>query len=538
MPLCLSGSWIAKNEGGTRWQGRGKVHKPLMSAAAALNDASHFSREMRNADEDDEVEEMSYRDRLAAAQGELAAANAAAAKGELATAAAGLQEALRFLRDVDEDSPKEAQQLRAAVLEASRQVFARGAARVMDGGAGAEALDEGSVSPAQMAHALCQAAAGDDALAPALFQSLPGVLAERAGARVFCDAGGLPPLLQLCARQDAMCSSHALEALHALSCIGLMVPAICVAGKQCGDGRNCLWWLRRSIHTGAPAAQRMSGLSILRNLSDTKGLDDKQQAAVQTDLRNAITSPHADTPSDGGASQDMIAQLLALLTAATHATHEPDYQLVHLLCTCFRNLARDAGVRRHFASALSVLLGVCFRLDDVCFRLEYLGTACQSEGGAGSGTCKTGAPLLATGTCKTDMHSNSADAQASLLAALEAVINCMTNSPENRLAALDASKVITCHFSHAKWGVRLKTLQPPLILTGIDAESEAARAALMPGDIVVRVGDDLDHGPGLPSLQQALRRGGAAEVQLQRTGVGIIAGNDSSLCLCGWAWGL
>ena len=485
-----------------------------------------------DADEDDEVEEMSYRDRLAAAQGEFVVANAAAAKGELATAAAGLQEALRFLRDVDEDSPKEAQQLRAAVLEASRQVFALGAALVMDGGASAEAIDKGNISPAQTALALCQAAAGDDALAPALFHRLPGVLAERAGARDFCDAGGLPPLLQLCARQDAMCSSHALESVHALSCIGSMVPAICLAGKQCGDGKNCLWWLRRSIHTGAPAAQRMSGLSILRNLSDTKGLDDKQQAAVQTALRNAITSPHADTSSDGGGTQDMIAQLLALLTSsATHATHEPDYQLLQLLCTCFRNLARDAGVRSRFAPALSVLL-------HVCFRLEYLGTASQSQTGAGMQTCKTGKALMATATCKTDVHSHSADGQASLLAALEAVINCMTNSASNRMAALDASNVITCHFTHAKWGVSLKTLQPPLILTGVDAESEAARAGLMAGDIVVRVGDDLDHGPGLPSLQQALRQGGAAEVQLQRTGVGIIAGNDSILYVCVLAWGL
>jgi hypothetical protein len=145
---------------------------------------------------------------------------------------------------------------------------------------------------------------------------------------------------------------------------------------------------------------------------------------------------------------------------------------------------------------------------------------------------------MATATCKTDMHSNSADGQASLLAALEAVINCMTNSASNRMAALDASNVITCHFTLAKWGVRLKTLQPPLILTGVDAESEAARAGLMAGDIVVRVGDDLDHGPGLPSLQQALRQGGAAEVQLQRTGVGIIAGNDSILYVCVLAWGL
>jgi len=472
--------------------------------------------------DDNEVEDMSYRDRLSRAQELQAGAGRAAAQGELAAAAAGLTEALRFLRDVDEDSPKEAQQLRAAVLEASRQVFAQGATRTLPGVAETAAPDEGSVvSPAQTAHLLCQAAAEDAAPAPTLLRHLLRDLAEREGARDFCDAGGLPPLLQLCARQDTACASQALEAVQALSGTGSMVPAICMAGAQCGHGRPCLWWLRQSFCTGARAPQRMSGLRILRNLSDTKGLDDTQQAAVSAILRSAITSRHPDTPGDGEATQDMIAQLHALLAAAMHALREPDYEQALLLCTCFRNLARDAGLRGHFAPVLPELLHVCFRLASS----RSLDSPDTARGdGAGTATCKTdkGSKESESGD---PPDSPTPDRQGLLLAALEALINCMSNSSENRAAVLDASHAITCRFTHSKWGFGLKTLQPPLILTRVDGESEAARNALMAGDIVVRVGEHLDHGHGLPLLQQALRQGGAAEVQLQRTGVGILAGN-------------
>ena len=53
---------------------------------------------------------------------------------------------------------------------------------------------------------------------------------------------------------------------------------------------------------------------------------------------------------------------------------------------------------------------------------------------------------------------------------------------------------------------------------------------LIPGDIIVRINEHVDYGPSLPHLQQALRQGGAAEVQLQRTGVVVLAGER----ICPW----
>ena len=180
-------------------------------------------------------------------------------------------------------------------------------------------------------------------------------------------------------------------------------------------------------------------------------------------------------------------------------------------------------------------------LDSTMFRCGAVAAIRSAATGAATGVVVTAShnPERDNGAKLVDFHGGmlpprweamaealaNADGDAETTAALEALINCMSNSPENRAAVLDASHAITCRFTHSKWGFGLKTLQPPLILTRVDGESEAARNALMAGDIVVRVGEHLDHGHGLPLLQQALRQGGAAEVQLQRTGVGILAGN-------------
>lgn len=303
--------------------------------------------------EDDEVEAMSFRQRLNKAT-ELQAASARSTEaGALAAASADLKEALRFLRDVDEDSPREAQHLRTTILAASKRLFDQCA----KGAEGKMGPKDEKMSAAQAAHAISHAAGGNESgkVDPCVLENLALCLHGAEGARDFCDAGGLLPLLQLCSRREDSCSSRALEAVLALSSIIFMVPALCSAGAQASARGNCLWWLRESLHTGTGAAlDHLRGLNVMRNMSDTKDLDGKQLATVQCALR------HAMTEAGESGEENMIALLHTLLTSAITSADAPDEPLALLLCTCIRNLARDAQLRAHLAPLLPLLVTVCF----------------------------------------------------------------------------------------------------------------------------------------------------------------------------------
>jgi len=231
---------------------------------------------------EDEVEQLSYRDRLTKAAALQVTAARRIEQVDLAAASADLKEALRFLREVDEDSPKEAQLLRADILEASKINFDRLQA------AGSDVCAKvASISGAQAARALGHALSTKVSDPSGLFLNVQQSLAESEGARDFCDAGGLSHLLQLCAREGDSCSFHALETVHVLSSMRCMVPAICFAGARGSSDDNCLWWLRSAFHKAADKRQRLRGLRIMSKISDTSGLDVAQQAAVQTALRHA-----------------------------------------------------------------------------------------------------------------------------------------------------------------------------------------------------------------------------------------------------------
>ena len=470
-----------------------------------------------SADGDDDVEEMSYRERITKAKElrELAAASS----GDALDAAAHLRQALRYLFDVDEDSPKEAQMLRAAILEASAQLFEQHGAAVQETQAETRtSLCAARYSAAQTAHVLRQACPptgpGDELdVAPPVLENLAHCFAEEAGACDFLDAGGLPPLLHLCSRQIPS-SSQALHAMHAFSARSSMVPAMCSAGAQAvQNSSDCLWWLRRTVRPAAEPSERVLGLKIISNMSDIRGLDAKQQDLVHSALRNALVR-RVCTLSDGASSSvqqkagDLIQELEKLLSSiASDEGCINDFQLALVLCTCVRNLARDAETRPHFECLMPLLLRVCV-LSQSAFRT---GRAPQTE--------------LALGATTAQMDPE--HSQSLLLVALEALINIMSGCPSNRAALLNSSESIFCHFTGARWGIGLKNLQTPLVLTKVETGSEAAMCGLVPGDIIVRIGEHVDYGDSLPLLQQSLRQGGSAEVQLQRTGVVVLAGDDS-----------
>jgi len=467
---------------------------------------------------DSDVDEMSHRERITRAQTLQAAAACETDLGDLVAASVSLKEALRFLREVDEDSPKEAQLLRAAILTASKEAF-----QAAQTAGSSTAHQHVRLSAAQAAYSLNHAvsSATADSIVPGLLEGLAQAVSQPAGASDFCDAGGLPPLLQVCAGHDAECTSHALEAVRALSSIGSMVPTLCSAGAQGSADGNCLWWLSPSLQTTA-MARRLGGLRIMASITDTRGLDGKQQTVVQAALRSALMCPSAQMGSsdvmcipchDG--TENMMARLQSLLATAIDTGGEPDVQVALIVCTCIRNLARDAELRQHFQLLLPLLVRVCF-LSKPSPILHEPGTA-----------------AAAASPCGENVQPGSYCNSLLLLAALECLINCMSNSPGNRAALLNASHSITCNLSSAKWGFGLKSLHTPLILTKVAAQSQAAVCGLMPGDIVVRVGEHVDYGESLAFLQQALREGGAAEVELQRTGVGILAGGTCDLI---WKW--
>jgi len=459
---------------------------------------------------DSDVDEMSHRERLTRAQTLQAAAACETDLGDLAAASVSLKEALRFLREVDEDSPKEAQLLRAAILAASKEAF-----HAAQTASSSTAHQHVRLSAAQAAYALNHAvsSASANSIVLGLLEGLAQAVSQPAGASDFCDAGGLPPLLQVCSgRHDVECTLHALEAVRALSSIGSMVPALCLAGAQGSADGNCLWWLSPSLQTTA-MARRLGGLRIMASMTDTTGLDGKQQTMVQAALRSALTCPSAQMGSsdvmcipchDG--TENMMARLQSLLATAIDKGGEPAVQVALIACTCFRNLARDAELRQHFQLLLPLLVRVCF-LSKPSPILHEPGTAAASAS-----------------PCGENVQPGSYCNSLLLLAALECLINCMSNSAGNRAALLNASHSITCNLSSAKWGFGLKSLNTPLILTKVATQSQATVCGLMPGDIVVRVGEHVDYGESLAFLQQALREGGAAEVELQRTGVGILAG--------------
>jgi len=458
--------------------------------------------------DDDEVDDMSYRERLTRAK----KLHSAAKGASLDEAAAHLKSALRFLYDVDEDSPKEAQELRAAVLGASSRVFEQlGAIQVVQTAARATPLAEPSLSAAQAGHALRQAgqgsqAAGDVEVAPAVLEQLARCVADAAGAGDFHDAGGLPPLLQLCScSRSEEATLYALNAVHAFSSVRSMVLAIFSAAQLNGSSNDGLWWLRRAVHVANPSSRDLC-LKIISNMSDIRDLDVKQQSMVHAALRNALV--HQACPS-GARSPSTLLQEIEKLLLLSADEGKPDLHLGLLVCTCIRNLARDGEMRCHFEPLMPVMVRLCAISQAACYK-----------------TCPT-AKTKAEGVAS---EAETKHSRSLLLVAIEALINCMSNSPNNRAELLNSSHSIVCRFSGAKWGLGLKNLQPPLVLTRVDASSEAAMCGLIPGDIIVRINEHVDYGPSLPHLQQALRQGGAAEVQLQRTGVVVLAGER----ICPW----
>lgn len=302
-----------------------------------------------------------------------------------------------------------------------------------------------------------------------------------------------------------------------------MVPAMCSAGAQADQNNSdCLWWLRRTVHTAAEPSERVLGLKIISNMSDIRGLDAKQQDLVHSALRNALERRFCRvcTPSGGASSSvqqkigDLIQELEKLLSSiASDEGCINDFQLALVLCTCVRNLARDAEARPHFECLIPPLLRVCV-LSQSAFRTSR---APQTELALGATTAQVDPE-----------HS-----QSLLLVALEALINSMSGCPSNRAALLDSSESIFCHFTGARWGFGLKNLQTPLVLTKVETGSEAAMCGLVPGDVIVRIGEHVDYGDSLPLLQQSLRQGGSAEVQLQRTGVVVLAGDCEQMCSMG-----
>lgn len=470
-------------------------------------------------EEEEDVEEMSYRERLTRAK---KLQDLAAASSENALdAAAHLRQALRYLWDVDEDSPKEAQMLRAAILQASALDLQHQGASGPGTRSGAHNTS-GAVhlSAAQAAHVLkqaCPKGPGDDFdVAPAFIENLPQCFAEAVGACEFFDAGGLPPLLQLCSRQTAF-SLQALHSVHAFSATRSMVPAMCSAGTQDDQcNRDCLWWLRRTVHTDADPSERVLGLKIIANMSDVKELDAKQQDLVQSALRKALLHRvwgGICTPIEAGSSmqlrdQGLIQQLEKLLANLVGDQRISDLELALLLCTCIRNLARDAELRGHLECLLPLLLKVC-----VIAQSAFGARAPQTQ------------PVLPAANARA--RADTECCHSVLLAALEALINCMSGSATNRGALLNSSASIVCHFSAVRWGFGLKNLRTPLILTKVEAASEAATCGLVPGDVIVRVGEHVDYGESLLLLQQSLRQGGSAEVEVQRTGVVVLAGEST-----------
>ena len=474
---------------------------------------------LEEADEDD-IEEMSFRERLTQAQALQAAAMLDAGAGALPLAAKKLQGALRFLRDVDEDSPQEARRLREAVLAASHRVFEESTALAAPC---CTELQEHDPTAAQVAHALCRSHTANGsavAVSPGLIERLKASLADGASARDFVDARGLPSLLDLCSRTGTPSTAiHALHAVQALSSHCTMIPAICAATcRDEQDAGGCLWWLRPTLRTDADERQCLVGLHILRLLSDTTGLDEISQTGVQRALRHAVTCHGAaaldgplamprvgeDTP-DASNILTQLQQLLALGADSRGPGWDHDAAMVREVCLCVRNLMRDAQLRSRAEPIVPLLLRICV----LAARSTISSSVTPSTAAASATTAQGGLGALAP---------------------LEALINCMSNSPDNRLALLNASFPLSCHFSSARWGFGLKTLQPPLILTKVTVGSEAEAQGLLPGDVVVQVGQHEVHGASLQQLQQALREGGAAKVQVQRTGVGVLAACLAASC--------
>jgi len=473
---------------------------------------------------EDEVEQLSYRERLTKAAALQVTAARQIEQEDLAAASADLKEALRFLRDVDEDSPKEAQLLRADILEASKINFDRLQA------AGSDVCAKvASISGAQAARALGHALSTKVSDPSGLFLNVQQSLAESEGARDFCDAGGLSHLLQLCAREGDSCSFHALEIVHVLSSMRCMVPAICFAGARGSSDDNCLWWLRPAFHKAADKRQRLRGLRIMSKISDTTSLDVAQQAAVQTALRHALltctenapeakpaTQPdpvnlfrratptctttasvsagvpvlHVANPCDvddqAVGAENMLAHLLYQLQLATDPMSDADDEVVLLLCTCIRNLARDAQVRRHLSPAVPLLVHVCFISNPTPSSYpqrppRFAAGACGLDGDVWEWRKQAGDVWEWESSKQAEWESSK---QAALLAAIEALINCISSSAEARGAVLAASHSITCHLTTNKWGIRLKNLRPPLVLTKVEdrsaAEARSPTASLTP----------------------------------------------------------
>ena len=457
---------------------------------------------------EDEVEQLSYRERLTKAAALQVTAARQIEQEDLAAASADLKEALRFLRDVDEDSPKEAQLLRADILEASKINFDRLQA------AGSDVCAKvASISGAQAARALGHALSTKVSDPSGLFLNVQQSLAESEGARDFCDAGGLSHLLQLCAREGDPCSFHALEIVQVLSSMRCMVPAICFTGARGSSDDNCLWWLRPAFHKAADKRQRLRGLRIMSKISDTTGLDVAQQAAVQTALRHALLTCPENAPEAKPATQpdpvnlfrratptctttvnvsagvpvlhvanrcdgcdvddqavgaeNMLAHLLYQLQLATDPMPDADDEVVLLLCTCIRNLARDAQLRRHLSPAVSLLVHVCFISNPTPSSYpqrppRFAAGACGLDGDVWEWRKQAG-----------DVWEWESSKQAALLAAIEALINCISSSAEARGAVLAASHSITCRLTTKKWGIGLKNLRPPLVLTKVEERSAA-----------------------------------------------------------------